>query len=120
MIEGMLGLYCLIATSAFMSLMFPTIYGIALSGLGEDTKIAAAGLHHTVHGKNHNPALVPLPNGDLLATWFSASAPEFEDLTDVSIIGTRPISRSRNSLFVVISAPPLRSPRPGRRGWRRG
>lgn len=52
-------------------------------------EIAAGGLHHTVHGKNHNPALVTLPNGDLLATWFSASAPEFEDLTDVSIIGTR-------------------------------
>ncbi|HEY5552749.1 MAG TPA: SUMF1/EgtB/PvdO family nonheme iron enzyme [Opitutaceae bacterium] len=51
--------------------------------------IAAAGLHHTVHGKNHNPALVVLPNGDLLATYFSASAPEYEDLTDVSIIGTR-------------------------------
>ncbi|MFZ1289407.1 MAG: L-fucose:H+ symporter permease, partial [Melioribacteraceae bacterium] len=29
-IVGMGGLYCLIATSAFMSLMFPTIYGIAL------------------------------------------------------------------------------------------
>jgi len=51
--------------------------------------IAAAGLHHTLHGKNHNPALVVLPNGDLLATYFSASAPEYEDLTDVSIIGTR-------------------------------
>lgn len=51
--------------------------------------IAAAGLHHTVHGKNHNPALVVLPNGDLLATWFSASAPEYEDLTDVAIIGAR-------------------------------
>jgi FHS family L-fucose permease-like MFS transporter len=28
LIEGMGGLYCLIGTSAFMSLMFPTIYGI--------------------------------------------------------------------------------------------
>jgi len=43
-IEGMLGLYCLIATSAFMSLMFPTIYGIALDGIGEDAKLGAAGL----------------------------------------------------------------------------
>jgi len=52
-------------------------------------EIAAAGLHHTVHGKNHNPALVVAPNGDLLATYFSASAPAYEDLTDVAIIGTR-------------------------------
>ena len=32
LIQGMGGLYCLIATSAFMSLMFPTIYGIAIYG----------------------------------------------------------------------------------------
>jgi len=55
----------------------------------ENSAIADAGLHHTVHGKNHNPALVVTPNGDLLATCFSASAPEFEDLTDVAIIGMR-------------------------------
>lgn len=30
--------------SACMSLMFPTIYGIALDGLGPDAKIASAGL----------------------------------------------------------------------------
>ena len=36
LIQGMFGLYCLIATSAFMSLMFPTIYGIALDGIIED------------------------------------------------------------------------------------
>ncbi|MCB0283921.1 MAG: L-fucose:H+ symporter permease, partial [Calditrichaeota bacterium] len=34
LIQGIMGLYCLIATSAFMSLMFPTIYGIALEGIG--------------------------------------------------------------------------------------
>ncbi|MEE4239006.1 MAG: MFS transporter, partial [Anderseniella sp.] len=33
-IEGYAGLYCLIGVSACMSLMFPTIYGIALEGLG--------------------------------------------------------------------------------------
>jgi FHS family L-fucose permease-like MFS transporter len=40
-IDGMGGLYCLIATSAFMSLMFPTIYGISLKGLGEDAKLVS-------------------------------------------------------------------------------
>ena len=43
-ISGMMGLYSLVAVSACMSLMFPTIYGIALKGLGEDAKIGSAGL----------------------------------------------------------------------------
>ncbi|MDA8564024.1 MFS transporter [Mariniblastus sp.] len=43
-ITGMLGLYSLIATSACMSLMFPTIYGLALEGIGEDAKLGSAGL----------------------------------------------------------------------------
>src|SRR5690606_20986869 len=44
-IEGMVGLYCLVGITLFMSIMFPTIYGIALNGLNEeDSKIGAAGL----------------------------------------------------------------------------
>ncbi len=49
-IQGMLGLYCLIGVSACMSLMFPTIYGIALKGLGDDAKIGAAGLIMAIGG----------------------------------------------------------------------
>ncbi len=50
-IEGMMGLYCLVAISFFMSLMFPTIYGIALDGLGEEaSKIGAAGLVMAIVG----------------------------------------------------------------------
>jgi FHS family L-fucose permease-like MFS transporter len=41
--QGYVGLYCLVAVSACMSLMFPTIYGIALEGLGEEAKLGAAG-----------------------------------------------------------------------------
>ena len=33
------GLYCLVAISGCMSLMFPTIYGIALKGMGEDSSL---------------------------------------------------------------------------------
>lgn len=51
--------------------------------------IRASGIHPSVHGKNHNPALLVAPNGDLLATYFSASSPDYEDLTDVNIIGLR-------------------------------
>jgi len=43
-IDGRWGLYCLVAISGCMSLMFPTIYGIALQGLGDDAKFGAAGL----------------------------------------------------------------------------
>ena len=49
-IKGMLGLYCLVGVSACMSLMFPTIYGIALKGLGEDAKLGAAGLIMAIGG----------------------------------------------------------------------
>ena len=43
-LQNIFGLYCLVAVSACMSLMFPTIYGIALKGMGEDAKFGAAGL----------------------------------------------------------------------------
>lgn len=56
-IEGMMGLYCLVATSAFMSLMFPTIYGIALDGIGEDAKLGAAGLVMAIVGGALMPPL---------------------------------------------------------------
>jgi FHS family L-fucose permease-like MFS transporter len=49
-IHGMLGLYCLIGISACMSLMFPTIYGIALDGLGDDAKLGSAGLIMAIGG----------------------------------------------------------------------
>lgn len=62
LIEGMAGLYCLIATSAFMSLMFPTIYGIALEGIGDDATIGSAGLVMAIVGG----ALMPPIQGALI------------------------------------------------------
>ncbi|MFD0966097.1 L-fucose:H+ symporter permease [Seminibacterium arietis] len=49
-IDGIWGLYCLILTSGFMSLMFPTIYGIALYGLKEESTLGAAGLVMAIVG----------------------------------------------------------------------
>jgi FHS family L-fucose permease-like MFS transporter len=49
-IHGMPGLYCLVGISACMSLMFPTIYGIALDGVGSDAKLGAAGLIFAIGG----------------------------------------------------------------------
>ena len=48
--ENIWGLYCLVGVSACMSLMFPTIYGIALEGLGDDAKFGAAGLIMSILG----------------------------------------------------------------------
>ena len=50
MLQNVYGLYCLVGVSACMSLMFPTIYGIALTGLGDDAKFGAAGLIMAILG----------------------------------------------------------------------
>ena len=46
----MVGLYCLVGISACMSLMFPTIYGFAIRGLGDDTKLGGSGLIMAILG----------------------------------------------------------------------
>lgn len=48
--HGMFLVVCLVGISFFMSLMFPTIYGIALEGLGDDAKIGASGLIMAILG----------------------------------------------------------------------
>ena len=62
-IQSNIGLYCLIGISAFMSLMFPTIYGIALDGLdGDQVTIGAAGLVEAIVGG----ALLPPLQGAII------------------------------------------------------
>lgn len=62
-ITGTVGLNCLVAISLCMSLMFPTIYGIALEGLTEDeSKIGAAGLVMAIVGG----ALMPTMQGSIM------------------------------------------------------
>ncbi len=56
-ITGRGGIYCLVGVSACMSLMFPTIYGIALKGLGDDAKFGAAGLIMAILGGSVLPPL---------------------------------------------------------------
>ena len=51
------GLYCLIIVSACMSLMFSTIYGISLRGLGNHVKLASAGMTMAVFGGAVFPAI---------------------------------------------------------------
>ena len=60
---GPLGLGCLVAISAFMSLMFPTIYGIALEDVApEDSQLGAAFLVMAIVGG----ALLPPLQGSII------------------------------------------------------
>lgn len=59
---SMTGLYSLVGVSFCMSLMFPTIYGIALKGLGEDAKLGSAFLVMAIVGG----AILPVLQGQIL------------------------------------------------------
>lgn len=48
--EGFIGVYALMGISGCMSLMFPTIYGLGMRGLGQDTKIAGSGMVMAIAG----------------------------------------------------------------------
>jgi FHS family L-fucose permease-like MFS transporter len=60
--QNIIGLIAIVCISASLSLMFPTIYGVALHGLGDDTKFGAAGLVMAILGG----ALVPPLQGLLV------------------------------------------------------
>ncbi len=61
-LNGYAGLYSLIGISACMSIMFPTIYGIALKGMGDDASLASAGLVMAIVGG----ALMPPLQGSMI------------------------------------------------------
>jgi FHS family L-fucose permease-like MFS transporter len=66
---NMAGVVALVAVSFCLSLMFPTIYGVALKGLGPATKFGAAGLVMAIVGG----AIMPLVQGKLV----DATSPAF-------------------------------------------
>ena len=88
-LDGMAGLYSLIGISACMSLMFPTIYGIALKDIGDDASLGSAGLVMAIVGG----ALMPPLQASLI--------------DGASIIGTIPSVKTSFLLpmlcFVVVS-----------------
>ncbi len=62
-LKGIVGLYCLVGVSFCMSLMFPTIYGIALEDLTEEqSKVGSAGLVMAIVGG----ALMPKMQGIII------------------------------------------------------
>lgn len=96
------GLYCLVGVSACMSLMFPTIYGIALTGLGDDAKFGAAGLIMSILGGSVLPPLQAsiIDRGELLgmpAVNVSFVLP-FICFVVIAIYGQRTYMRSKNKL----------------------
>lgn len=60
--KGLIGLYALVSVSFFMSIMFPTIYGIALEGQGNDAKFGSSFLVMAIVGG----ALMPILQGMVL------------------------------------------------------
>ncbi|SNZ01067.1 L-fucose:H+ symporter permease [Flagellimonas pacifica] len=61
-LPGIAGLISLVAISVFMSIMFPTIYGIALKNMGDEAKIGSAGLVMAIVGG----ALMPIAQAAIL------------------------------------------------------
>lgn len=83
-LSGVVGLYCLVTVSLFMSVMFPTIYGIALNGLEEDeAKIGAAGLVMAIVGG----ALMPKLQGMIIDLGGAA-------VDDVKVLGMTEVNFS--------------------------
>lgn len=58
--SGYIGVIALVAISGFMSLMFPTIFGLSSVGLGKDTKLASSGLIMAIGGGAAFPAIMGL------------------------------------------------------------
>ena len=56
-VGGRVGMCCLVAVSACMSLMFPTIYGIALGDVQDDAEVGSAGLIMAILGGSVLPAM---------------------------------------------------------------
>ncbi|APZ45537.1 L-fucose:H+ symporter permease [Polaribacter reichenbachii] len=79
LLSGMPGLISLVAVSVFMSIMFPTIYGIALKDMGDEAKIGSAGLVMAIVGG----ALMPVLQGGILDWGGSGFA-------DVKVLGFIP------------------------------
>ena len=101
-LQNIYGLYCLVGVNACMSLMFPTIYGIALTGLGDDAKFGAAGLIMAILGGSVLPPFQAaiIDQGELLgmpAVNVSFILP-FVCFVVIAIYGHRTFLRSKGQL----------------------
>ncbi|GAA5219439.1 L-fucose:H+ symporter permease [Membranihabitans marinus] len=104
-IPGMGGLYSLVAISFCMSLMFPTIYGIALKGLGEDAKYGSAFLVMAIVGG----AIMPSLQGLIL----DMGGPGYEDVVLMGVSEVKFSFVLPLFCYVVVAVYGLRSYRGG-------
>lgn len=110
LIEGMTGLYCLVAISFFMSLMFPTIYGIALEGVEPiDATLGAAFLVMAIVGG----ACMPVLQGSIID--MGGSAHVIFGLPSVNVSYSLPLL-----CFVAITVYGLRCYFAGKRSGNKG
>ena len=83
-VQGQVGLYSLVCISLFMSIMFPTIYGISLDNLTEEeSKLGAAGLVMAIVGG----ALMPKLQGMIIDLGGSG-------VTDITVMGVPEVNFS--------------------------
>ncbi len=73
---------CLMAMSGCMSLMFPTIYGIALGGLGNEVKLGAAGLIMSILG---GAIITPWMAGCIDNGTLNAIVPMYDTVVDATL-----------------------------------
>ncbi|MGO1638442.1 L-fucose:H+ symporter permease [Ancrocorticia populi] len=97
LVPGPAGVAALVCVSFCLSLMFPTIYGVALEGLGSATKFGAAGLVMAIVGG----AIMPMVQGRVMdmtsaSTSFVVPALCFAVVTAYAIYDVR-LTRRLNS-----------------------
>lgn len=85
---GWIGVYALIATSFFMSLMYPTIFAQGIRGLGEYAKIGGSILVMAIIGG----ALLPLAMGSIADSFSSQSIAYLIPLAAYLLIGLYALS----------------------------
>ncbi len=104
---ALIAILCLVGTAGGMSLMFPTIYGMALKRVGEDAKLGAAGLIMAILGGSVMPpaqgAIIDLQSVSLGAFSFSAVRVSFVlplvCFVVIALFGWR-ISKERGNLDI--------------------
>lgn len=96
-VGGIIGVYSLIGISAFMSLMFPTIFGMGSEGLNdEETKVGSSGLIMAILGG----ALITPLQGALIDV-IGVSYSYFLPLICFVVIGAYAISNKKMKLSVM-------------------
>jgi len=98
--NGFAGIYALMGISFCMSLMFPTIYGIGIYGLGNDTKLGGSGMVMAIAGAailTQLQGLLSDQSGSIkIAFWVPAIGFMFITVYSIFIARDKKISTAKN------------------------